>query len=305
MASVASLKKRFDSAIESSDLYTAEQTCRTIAHRLRTTRDGDESFHHARAREALESGALALLKLNGTQSGTSLALDYVNALRTDHVPFSEGKASLLEIVKAYGDTELSDEGEVEKLRFVKSCIDYSKTDLNNAGSKVEDKELNGIAAMSSWARRDFGAAQKYFLLSDQPEKFAEMLLEWSSTYGLKSEVDLFLTRAVLEYALRNNLQDAAVVHSAFVARYGDFSPLANFCEMLLKVLPKNDAYNLFKYLCEAYDSSLKRDESFPKTLGSLGKLYYGVEPPRHQGNALQDMMSGVMKSLMGGAPSRT
>lgn len=160
-------------------------------------------------------------------------------------------------------------------------------------------------------------AQKFFIRSNAPKQFGSMLLEWSEKKGLKSEVDLFLTRAVFLYVLSTNLGDARTVVDMFQQKHGKgFAPLANYCDMLLQVLERSStlaergqetqgrsAYPLFQKLREAYAPSLQRDTSFAKNLDAIAEMYFGVKKP--QGNMLQGMMSEMMKGFLGGGPSST
>lgn len=149
MSSVASLKRRFESALASSDLYTAEQTCRTISHRLRSIKgnsavDSDASAV-VEARLALYNGTLALLTRKDYHSGTALGLDLLKDFKTDKVSYTDAKEQIFGIVNAYGDESLEKEPENEKLRFLKAAIEFSKA-TGPGGRMYGDEFLNTLAA---------------------------------------------------------------------------------------------------------------------------------------------------------------
>jgi len=116
---------------------------------------------------------------------------------------------------------------------------------------------------------------------------------WASTAGYTSERDLFIARAVLQYLCLSNIKDANIVFKIFNESMCLDSPLINFLSFLLKTLER-EAYPLFKKLRESYAISLARDDTFDKYLDLIGKIYFGVEPPKQGG------MAGMLGSLLKG-----
>lgn len=87
---------------------------------------------------------------------------------------------------------------------------------------------------------NYSAASDFFLVSENMSDYAEMVLAWAAT-GYASELDLFVTRAVLWLAEKQNLRDANSFFAAIRERCADNSefnslPLVHFCDFLLQTL---------------------------------------------------------------------
>lgn len=50
-----------------------------------------------------------------------------------------------------------------------------------------------------WQEKKYAAAHKHFLHSSDGSAYANMLIELHTTKGLKSEIDLFIAQAVLQF----------------------------------------------------------------------------------------------------------
>lgn len=109
--------------------------------------------------------------------------------------------------------------------------------------------------------QDYEVAQKHYLRSNDPEGFANMLIQWGEEV-YPSEKDLLITRAVLMYLCLQNLKDANIIYSLFKNRYPALdTPLFNYTRFLLLTLER-DALPLFDLLRGTYQKSLQRDPTF-------------------------------------------
>eukprot|EP00180_Rhodochaete_pulchella_P000363 Plantae.Rhodophyta-Rhodochaete_pulchella.ctg1256.p1 GENE.Plantae.Rhodophyta-Rhodochaete_pulchella.ctg1256~~Plantae.Rhodophyta-Rhodochaete_pulchella.ctg1256.p1 ORF type:complete len:299 (-),score=46.55 Plantae.Rhodophyta-Rhodochaete_pulchella.ctg1256:869-1765(-) len=296
----AGLQNRFQRSIEEGNYYDAEQACRTIYHRLSKSGKSDEAL------QALVHGALKMLGAKQVTSGTALGL-----LVTKHMmdpatakPFSPEPYILVESISSAFPLHGSSDQETvewtrEHLQFVRSAIKWTKA---SGGPVNGDERMNAQAGKLCFRLNDYAGSQKHYLTSNDPEGHAEMVLAWAETEGVRSEVDLFVMRTIFKYLVVGNLNDANVLLSAFLQKYGKgFSPLSNFAEMLLMTLERENAHPLFAKLQEVYAPSLNRDPTFMSYMSKVAAVFYNIQPPPSGG-----LLGGLMGEMMRGfsAPTR-
>nr|AII97721.1 BLTX334 [Nephila pilipes] len=126
-----------------------------------------------------------------------------------------------------------------------------------------------------------------------------MLIEYHSTKGYPSEVDLFIAQTVLQYLCLKNKSTASTAfytytekHPAVSSGFPYLLPLLNFLQFLLQAFEREKlAY--FRLLCEKYQPSLKRDPTYSEYVERIGQLFFGLSPPPKQqglfGNLLQSL----------------
>ena len=140
-----------------------------------------------------------------------------------------------------------------------------------------------------------------------------MLVEYSTSRGFPSEVDLFITQAVLQYLCLSNLSTATVAFKIYTANHPAIKaeppndpkppflmPLLNFVWFLLLTV-ETRKLALFTVLCEQYRNSIGRDPAYRKYLDRIGQLFFGVPPPSRQSAAGGGLFGNLMASMMGGA----
>jgi len=87
-----------------------------------------------------------------------------------------------------------------KASFMKQAITYSEKHGTNPHG---DPKLHYEFAKYYTSKQEFGSAHKQFLRANEPVEHADLLLKWQR-HGYKGEVDLFITRAVLQCVLCND-----------------------------------------------------------------------------------------------------
>jgi len=220
--------------------------------------------------------------------GTELALLLISIFNESQTKVS--KESLDVILNIFS---LYDEGNAGKETFMKAAIKWTATEGQN---KQGEPQLHLVLAETFWKEKDFGKAAKHFLRSDNPERFSEMLAEWSSVVYL-SERDLVIARAVLQYLSLSNLKDANIVYQKFLKLSPNFpqTPLINYIRFLLMTLER-DAYPLYQILRKKYEPSLARDPTFDQNLDVIAQVFYNVRPSQPGG--LGNMFGDIMRSLL-------
>lgn len=316
MASLNSLQKRFDRSIKNDDFYGAEQACRMMHHRL-TQSKSPTPEDIDRAREILRSASVTLLKKHQTQAGAALGLLLIKHSEDHKNPVSHGNVTaILEIANAFSlppdaDKSTSQELKREKLRFVKAAIAWSARE-DCQGFRNGHAGLNSLGGIAAADAGDFELAQRLFVYSDSPEEFANFLHDYTEKHTLKSEKALALTRAVLKYLASENIKDAVVLRTTFSRLKGwqsvedpessssgqtEAPPLANFCELVIKLCQlQPSAAPLYTKIASVYQPELRRDESIPPMITSIGTQYFGIQPPAPTG--LGGMMNSMLRGLM-------
>lgn len=312
MSSLKGLQKRYQSSLQNDDYYGAEQACRMMHHRLTQGKSSSEE-EKKQALQIILDGARTLLEKGQPQAGVALALlavkhcvDYKEQVTEDAV------GSFVAVSDAFeSDSDLSDEGHRERLRFLKAALAWS-SNRDVGGYQHGHPRLNTLSAHAAARVSDYNLAQRCFVHSDDPIGFASVLHRYATTEVLKSEQPLVLTRAVLRYLLSENVADANKMRQKFAELNGwpsvtddshrrvnsdEVPPLANFCEMLIKLVQLDaSAAPLYKRVCSAYESHLSRDNSFSKQLTRIGEMYFNIQPPQPSGIA--GMMGTMLRGMM-------
>lgn len=309
MASLKSLQKRYDRSLASDDFYGAEQACRMMHHRLTQGKNSTDSDKQ-QAYDILLSGSKTLLDKEQPHAGAALGLLLVKHCVDYKVAVSDSSISqLTSISDAFGTPD--DEGERERLRFLKAALAWSSTKGGSIlGATVHGHaKLNTLVGHSAAKVGDHTLSQRCFIHSDDPIGFAKVLHSFASENALPGESALVLTRSILRYLLSENLGDAIVLRTQFakLSQWPDVEspsqgsskppPLAHFCELLLKIVRLDaSAASLYKRMCDAYNSQLSRDPSFANQLSQIGQMYFNIQPPQPSG--LAGMMGTMLRGMM-------
>lgn len=309
MASLKGLQKRYDRCLQEDDYYGAEQACRMMHHRLTQSKDATPEQLN-QALDILLNASRTLLTKGQIQAGTALALlitkhyvDYNVPVDAEHVDV------LLSLEKAYDATTLTDEGRRELLRFLKSALAWSTKD-SLGGFRYGHPRVNTSTAHAAANVGDYENAQRFFLRSDDPNGAAVALFKYAKEETLPSEIPLVLTRVVLAYLVAENIKDAKTFRTKFaqLASWPSVAdaqpsassftpPLANFCELLIKICQlDSSATALFKKACNSYEPELSRDDKFAKQLSKIGQMYFGIQPAQPSG--LAGMMGSMLRGMM-------
>jgi len=270
--------------VAEGNFYEAQQMYKTLYFRYYSTKRILE------AKGMLTSGALVMLQHSQTTCATELARLLLNIYNEQHTKVT--KESLEPIVNITAAYPIGDQG---KISLLKNAIKWSITEGNN---KQGDSTLYALLARSYAEVRDYAAAQKCYIKSNEPQEFSVMLVKWISE-GYSSESDLFLGRAVFQYLSLSNLRDANILFAETSKHIKGNTPLMNFVRFLLLTLEYN-AYPLFEILLQKYLLSLTRDPSFLQYLDHIAQVFYGMKPRSSStttggfGNFFSDMLKSLL-----------
>lgn len=148
-----------------------------------------------------------------------------------------------------------------------------------------------------FSETNYHMARYHFIRSDDMKSFGSMLVEVQVELGFRSEIDLFITQAVLQLLCIRNSTVASSLFDSYIEDHPLLSngppykyPLLNFTWLLLlaiqryfRDLPNNwssgtnhilfsTKQSSYSVLCKHYQPSLKRDPTNKEYLDRIGQV---------------------------------
>jgi hypothetical protein len=208
------LISRAEESFASGNAYEAAQLYDTLAARLIAVKHSDpigilapgvEKF--TKSNQLAFAGSVALLIPDTlTQIGISADKEIVDKLVRVH--------------KLFGDQPNE--------QFLRAAVGYTAKFGDNV---LGAAQLNMELGLVLWMKKDFAGANDVFVKGEAYSEHASLLVEWAGQ-GYRSEVDLFITRAVLQYLCFENMKGANAVFKGSTEAYETLdTPLVNFCKL--------------------------------------------------------------------------
>jgi len=294
-------------SIEAGNYYEAHQMYKTLYFRY------SNQEKYAEAIDLLYDGAMKLSQHGQHQSAADLCMLLVETLKKADDDVDEAYIDKLgELFSVLRPDQ------IERENFLNAALQWS--------SKKEKSYKSGHPSLHSkfgeclWKEKNYAQARFHLIHSHSGESCGLMLVEYSTSRGYPSEVDLFITQAVLQYLCLSNLSTATVAFKIYTANHPAIKaqppndpkppflmPLLNFVWFLLLTV-ETRKLAVFTVLCEQYRTAIGRDPAYNKYLDRIGQLFFGVPPPsRHSGGG-GGLFGNLMASMMGGGggagPSR-
>ncbi|XP_025779023.1 Golgi to ER traffic protein 4 homolog [Puma concolor] len=214
---------------------------------------------HTEARELMCSGALLFFSHGQQNSAADLSMLVLESLEKAEV---EVAADLLEnLAKLFS---LMDPNSPERVAFVSRALKWS----SGGSGKLGHPRLHQLLALTLWKEQNYCESRYHFLHSADGEGCAHMLVEYSTSRGFRSEVDMFVAQAVLQFLCLKNKSSASVVFTTYTQKHPSIEngppfvqPLLNFIWFLLLAVD-GGKLTVFTVLCEQYQPSLRRDPMY-------------------------------------------
>ncbi|XP_070270334.1 Golgi to ER traffic protein 4 homolog isoform X1 [Myotis yumanensis] len=249
---------------------------------------------HAEARELMCSGALLFFSHGQQNSAADLSMLVLESLEKADVEVAD---ELLEnLAKLFS---LMDPNSPERVAFVSRALKWS----SGGSGRLGHPRLHQLLALTLWREQNYCESRYHFLHSADGEGCANMLVEYSTSRGFRSEVDMFVAQAVLQFLCLKNKSSASVVFTTYTQKHPSIEdgppfvqPLLNFIWFLLLALD-GGKLTVFTVLCEQYQPSLRRDPMYNEYLDRIGQLFFGV-PPK-QTSSYGGLLGNLLSSLMG------
>ncbi|KAK2509058.1 hypothetical protein MC885_015031 [Smutsia gigantea] len=315
---VQRVEGKLRASVEKGDYYEAHQMYRTLF--FRHVSQG----RHAEARELMVSGALLFFSHGQQNSAADLSMLVLESLEKAEVEVADellglpmGAAMLATVtgLPASGEVghrfvrdlaaglpqnlaklfSLMDPNSPERVAFVSRALKWS----SGGSGKLGHPRLHQLLALTLWKEQNYCESRYHFLHSADGEGCAHMLVEYSTARGFRSEADMFVAQAVLQY----NKSSASVVFATYTQKHPCIEsgppfmqPLLNFIWFLLLAVD-GGKLTVFTVLCEQYQPSLRRDPMYNEYLDRIGQLFFGV-PPK-QTSSYGGLLGNLLSSLMG------
>ncbi|XP_075021358.1 Golgi to ER traffic protein 4 homolog isoform X3 [Calonectris borealis] len=180
---VQRVEGKLRASVEKGDYYEAHQMYRTLFFRYMS------QGKHAEARELMYSGALLFFSHNQQNSAADLSMLVLESLEKSDAKVAD---DLLEnLAKLFS---LMDPNSPERVAFVSRALKWS----SGGSGKLGHPKLHQLLAITLWKEQNYSESRYHFLHSTDGEGCANMLVEYSSSRGYRSEVDMFVAQAVLQ-----------------------------------------------------------------------------------------------------------
>ncbi|XP_059754318.1 Golgi to ER traffic protein 4 homolog isoform X4 [Balaenoptera ricei] len=184
---VQRVEGKLRASVEKGDYYEAHQMYRTLFFRYMA------QSKHAEARELMCSGALLFFSHGQQNSAADLSMLVLESLEKAE---AEVVDELLEsLAKLFS---LMDPNSPERVAFVSRALKWS----SGGSGKLGHPRLHQLLALTLWKEQNYCESRYHFLHSSDGEGCADMLVEYSTARGFRSEVDMFVAQAVLHSVAR-------------------------------------------------------------------------------------------------------
>uniref|UniRef100_A0A9L0TQE0 Guided entry of tail-anchored proteins factor 4 n=1 Tax=Equus caballus TaxID=9796 RepID=A0A9L0TQE0_HORSE len=222
---VQRVEGKLRASVEKGDYYEAHQMYRTLFFRYTS------QSKHAEARELMCSGALLFFSHGQQNSAADLSMLVLESLEKAEVEVAD---ELLEnLAKLFS---LMDPNSPERVAFVSRALKWS----SGGSGKLGHPRLHQLLALTLWKEQNYCESRYHFLHSTDGEGCANMLVEYSTSRGFRSEVDMFVAQAVLQFLCLKNKSSASVVFTTYTQKHPSIEggppfvqPLLNFIWFLL------------------------------------------------------------------------
>lgn len=283
--SYAKLYKRLISAKSSLEFYETHQLYKTLFNRLNNN-DNVESEN------LLNEGATFLLANDQSESGADLVMMllkfYIDKKWTPTDNIIIKLKNYFSLMKKYSN---------ERKNTIIFCHKWLSND-----SKYSDLFNNWIAVVL-WKEENYADARYHFMLCGNGVHTAKFLLNFHLSKGYKSERDLFIIQAVLQYLCLEKFASASMTFYVYVNNHPDLEngppfnnyPLLNFAWFLMLAIELKLNKSVFTKLCDQYSKHLLRDPVYSDYLTRIGQIYFQISPQKNP----DSFLSNIMNMLVG------
>lgn len=277
-------------SVEDGNYYEAHQMYRTLYFRyLGQERYGD-------LLKLLYDGSLLLFEHQQTSSGADLAKLFVEVLLKAKTKVEK------DVVEKVADLMAKIPPTApERQAVLMLALNWSETQNPETKKFEGHPQLHQAVANMYWRETNYHMARYHFIRSDDMKSFGSMLVEVQVELGFRSEIDLFITQAVLQLLCIRNSTVASSLFDSYIEDHPLLSngppykyPLLNFTWLLLLAI-QSTKQSSYSVLCKHYQPSLKRDPTNKEYLDRIGQIYFGIPPPR--GMSGQGMFGNLIQSL--------
>ncbi|KAA8581189.1 hypothetical protein FQN60_002770 [Etheostoma spectabile] len=267
---VQRVEGKLRASVEKGDYYEAHQMYRTLFFRYMS------QAKHAEARELMYNGALLFFSYNQQNSAADLSMLVLEVFEKSETKVDDEVLECL--AKLFSRM---DPNSPERVAFVSRALKWS----TGGPGKLGHPKLHQLLAVTLWKEQNYSESRYHFLHSSDGEGCAQMLVEYSASRGYRTEIDMFVAQAVLQFLCLKNKNSASVVFSTYTEKHPSIEKGPPFVQPLL---------NFIWFLLLAVDGGKLTVFTY---LDRIGQVFFGV-PPK-QSPSYGGLLGNLLNSLMG------
>ncbi|VDO10403.1 unnamed protein product [Rodentolepis nana] len=277
------LKQRIQTAKDEKRFYEAHQLYKSAYYRSSSRKTSGDIL------EDLLDGVRFFLDNQQWECGSDLACICIDVIVKNQKPITD---SLLRSLCQF--TASMPQTCPDRLKFISKCLSLLEKDELKLGAF---NEFLGRQLLKEGA---FSQARSRIMLAGDGYKVGLFLIELHQLHGLVSEIDLFVTQAVLQLLCAKKTAVAALTFHTYTRNHPKLEagppfihfPLLNFVWLLMLAIERKLSYDVLSFLCNQYHSQLMRDPSYAEYIDKISQLYFGV---KKQNDPINGLMSNIMR----------
>ncbi|XP_050295515.1 Golgi to ER traffic protein 4 homolog [Anthonomus grandis grandis] len=288
---ISRVLEKLENSIKNGEYYEAHQMYRTLYFRYLNQKKYKE------LKEMFYQGSMLFLDANQKASGADLGTLLVEVLdKSEDTNYEAWSPKLAAIFLKIGPLHAT-----ERESFLCKAVKWSAQ-----GSTQGHPSLHQHIAKIYWDELNYVQARHHYVLSEDGKSCGKLLIEFQLTKGFKSEVDLFVAQAVLQFLCLRNQNTANQTFTTYTENHPRIRkteppyllPLLNFIWFLLRAV-ETKKLQTFAVLCEQYQKSIERDPCYLQYLDKIGQIFFGVKPPAKKksgglfGNFIESFLGGL------------
>lgn len=287
--------KKLQKLFEDGELYEAEQLLKTFHKRLNVQKNFEQSI------SLLTEGAKQLFEHDRGAAGMSICMDLLDTWKLSSEKPSEKEIGVVQMLFALIPRNCPPDLTTNYFKAVCKWVEESETKsdrMEESGKAKKDKmlyTLNKMIAEKYSRTGKFALASKYFLRAGGCTKEHSTLIRAWSAKSSTLEKDLFVARAVLQYACLGKLQEARAMLGEFDASAPKegASPAANFISFFFESCSRRQEELFFKVV-QVYSPLLEQEPDFNDWVRICGQRYFDHPGPKKAGG-LMGMLGNLMQ----------
>lgn len=277
------LRQRIQAAQDEKRFYEVHQLYKSVYYRS-TMRKAN-----ADVLDDLLNGIKFFLDNQQWECGGDLACLYVDILFKSKIPVKDSMLhSLCHFVASMPSTC------ADRAKFVSKCLSLLEND------EVNQSAFNEFLGRQLLKEGALSQARSRIMLAGDGYKVGRFLIELHLLHGLVSEIDLFVTQAVLQFLCARKAAVAALTFYTYTRNHPKLEagppfshfPLLNFVWLLMLAIERRLSYDVLSFLCTQYRTQLMRDPSYADYIEKISQVYFGIQ---RQNDPLNGLMSNLIR----------
>ncbi|KAM7540192.1 hypothetical protein Aperf_G00000036235 [Anoplocephala perfoliata] len=277
------LRQRIQAAQDGKRFYEAHQLYKTMYYRSTMRKKNADVL------DDLLNGVNFFLDNQQWECASDLACLYVDILFKNKIPLKDSILhSLCHFVGSMPSTC------ADRAKLISKCLSLLEND------EIKRSAFNEFLGRQLLKEGALSQARSRIMLAGDGYKIGRFLIELHQLHGLVSEIDLFVTQAVLQFLCARKAAVAALTFYTYTRNHPKLEagppfshfPLLNFVWLLMLAIERRLSYDVLSFLCTQYRAQLMRDPSYADYIEKISQVYFGIG---RQNDPLNGIMSNIMR----------